>query len=92
MEISQLQPITCTRFSLNSYSFLEFVFSIEYYAKQGYTIEQSNAGMPSGFVGSYSCILLKEDDSILVKDSGTKPDSTNNTEVQPKKAGRPAKG
>lgn len=78
IEINNLEKITETRYSLNSYSFLEFVLSLEYYIKQGFSIEQTNEGMPTRFVGSYSCILVKENESKV-------------TEVQPKKAGRPSK-
>jgi hypothetical protein len=69
-----LEKITETRFLL---SLIEFCKEIQTLVQEGYTIEETNQGLPQGYMGHYSCVMVKE---------------VQDTKTEPKKPGRPAKG
>jgi hypothetical protein len=75
-----LEKITETRFSLSCYSLIDFCKELQTLVQEGYLIEETNAGLPQGFVGHYSCIVYKENKEVT------------ETKTEPKKSGRPAKG
>jgi hypothetical protein len=77
-----LEKITDTRFSLSCYSLIDFCKELQTLVQEGYLIEESNKGLPQGFVGHYSCIVVKSNET----------ETEVETKVEPKKAGRPAKG
>jgi hypothetical protein len=79
-----LEKITDTRFSLSCYSLIDFCKELQTLVQGGYLIEESNQGLPQGFVGHYSCIMVKSNE--------TETETEANTKVEPKKPGRPAKG
>jgi hypothetical protein len=76
-----LEKITDTRFLLSCFSLIEFCKEIQTLVQEGYLIEESNQGLPQGYMGHYSCVMVRE-----VQDTKTEP------KTEPKKAGRPAKG
>jgi len=72
-----LEKITDTRFLLSCFSLIEFCKEIQTLVQEGYLIEESNQGLPQGYMGHYSCVMVRE---------------VQDTKTEPKKAGRPAKG
>jgi len=77
-----LEKITDTRFSLSCYSLIDFCKELQTLVQEGYLIEESNQGLPQGFVGHYSCVMNKSNETEVEA----------NTKTEPKKPGRPAKG
>jgi hypothetical protein len=78
-----LEKITDTRFLLSCFSLIEFCKEIQTLVQEGYLIEESNQGLPQGYMGHYSCVMVKSNE-ITSKEVDTK--------TEPKKSGRPAKG
>lgn len=58
-----LEKITETRFLLSCFSLIEFCKELQTLVKEGYEIEESNQGLPQGYVGHYSCIMQKSLDT-----------------------------
>jgi hypothetical protein len=81
-----LEKITDTRFSLSCYSLIDFCKELQTLVQEGYLIEESNQGLPQGFVGHYSCVMNK------IIETETETEVEANTKAEPKKPGRPAKG
>jgi len=82
-----LEKITDTRFLLSCFSLIEFCKEIQTLVQEGYLIEESNQGLPQGYMGHYSCVMNKEvvQKEVMVRE-------VQDTKTEPKKAGRPAKG
>ena len=56
-----LEKITETRFLLSCFSLIEFCKEIQTLVQEGYLIEESNQGLPQGYMGHYSCVMNKEE-------------------------------
>jgi hypothetical protein len=77
---------------------IEFCKEVQTLVQEGYLIEESNQGLPQGYMGHYSCVMIKSNE-ITSKESkvvASKEVMVNSkepdTKTEPKKAGRPAKG
>ena len=57
-----LEKITDTRFLLSCFSLIEFCKEIQTLVQEGYLIEESNQGLPQGYMGHYSCVMQKSNE------------------------------
>ena len=80
-----LEKITETRFLLSCFSLIEFTLEIQKLVQEGYSIEETNQGLPQGYMGHYSCVMSKAVASKEVMQKSNEITSDTNKEETTKK-------
>lgn len=71
-----LEHIKGNRYLLTAYGVGDFAFELQKYILDGYSLDDSNEGYPTQYVGNFSCHLLKLEDKPTETRVGRKKKET----------------
>lgn len=62
MQITRMESDNRQR--MTDYNFIDFCLNLQKLVKLGWSIEETNEGLPQSFTGNYTCILVRSEQNI----------------------------